>query len=124
MYVYILALPDIFLKDESVIYSCINGFRETITKGRGYTPHGRSAATGECPSPYYIDKYLREHGSPSNSASRSDSTSTMENIQFKKTKHQYSKYALFYYLFPSLLTLSSLLKLLYVFFSLSYIRKI
>jgi hypothetical protein len=58
-------LPAYFLRNEAVVFSCMNGFRECITKARGYTPHGSvSSANMERVSPYFIDLYLSENGPP------------------------------------------------------------
>ena len=63
-------MPAYFLRNEAVVFTCMNGFRECITKARGYTPHGFvSSANMEEPSPYFIDHYIDNKGVPAGSNS-------------------------------------------------------
>jgi len=63
----------------------MNGFRECITKARGYTPHGfTSSAKMEKQSPYFMDLNLSDHELPT--GSKSDVTPSVSATRQKKKK--------------------------------------
>jgi len=92
-----------YLKDDNVVFMCMNGIRECITKARGYTPYGCTACPLELPSPYHFDEYLKMNGSPltpkSNANSAVSAPEHASEEPKKKSRNSYSRFVEKYFIF-------------------------